>query len=136
VPARLREAIEVGILAAITALGFARAGDLREMVDFARATRDAVRSDDDLLRSPGVLGPEAPLFETLRRQYPPGTAVAVHGHAGSVARAQRFWLALLPLYPIRGDAALRLCPHPCDEPGDRVLARGVELVLLDRSGRP
>jgi hypothetical protein len=135
VPAGLRDWIELGVLAAIVGLGWVRSADLELLVASARATRSAVDSEADFYAAPQVLGPEAPILEALERDQPAGAAVAVEGHGESVARAQRFWLALLPRHPIVGDAALLVCPRPCARPGDVELARGREFVLLDRSGR-
>lgn len=133
-PARVREWLEVLLLAAIVVLVLARSAYLGSMVAVARASRDAIRTDDELLHSVFVLGPEYPILEALRRDHP-GAAVAVEGHDAFVARAQRFWLALLPEHRVTGDADLVVCPRPCAEPGDRVLVHGGEFDLLDRSDR-
>jgi hypothetical protein len=102
----------------------------------ARASRTAIHSNDDFLRAMGVLGPEFPLLRALRQARAPGTPVSLRMQGESVARGQRFWLALLPEYPIRQGADLVICPRPCAGPGDAVLARGREFELLDRSASP
>ena len=134
--AALRDWIELGVLAGVVGLGFARSADLAGLTELARETRGAIDSDARFYAAPQVLGPEAPILEALLREQAPGTAVAIEARGDAVARAQRFWLALLPRHPIAADAALVVCPRPCARPGDRELARGAEFVLLDRSGRP
>ena len=82
-----------------------------------------------------ILERETPdILQRLQAEVPPGTPVSVTGTGRFVARAQRFWLALLPAYPIASNAELRICPIPCAEPGDEELERGGEFVLLRRRG--
>lgn len=130
---RLRDGLPLLLLAAILVLGFLRSDDVRQMAELAWQSRSLIRSDADLLRTQMVLGPDYALVERLKREHPPGTPVSVQGRGPSLGRSQRFWLALLPDYPIRADARLVLCPPPCAGAGDRVVAEGDEFVLLERA---
>ena len=70
----------------------------------------------------------------VRRELPVGTAISVEPSEAHAERQQRFWLALLPEFPIASRAEWAICPAPCAGPGDRVVAAGHEFVLVRRGG--
>ena len=131
---RWRETREVLLLAGVIALIFARGGLVREMLAVAELSRPDVRSEEDFERTLPVLGPEYPVLRRLRDDYPPGTSVSVQARGRFVARGQRFWLVLLPTYPVDGGSGLVICPASYATPHDDVLERGHEFVLLRRGG--
>ncbi len=128
--------LALGLLAAFVALLFLRSGDVRENAAVARESAQAIRSDADFFRSHPLLGFEYPILRRLQADVRPGTPVSLTARGRHVARMQRFWLALLPEYPISGTARLAICPTGCERPGDRVMERGDEFVLLERGAPP
>ena len=94
----------------------------------------AAYSSEDFLRDPRMLGAEYPVYAALLADFPTGTAVDLPPDESQVERVQRFWLALLPEYPIRSGAELCICPADELDPQDRVLARGKFFALVDRRG--
>ena len=123
------------VLGAVVALGVAQTADVREAARVAAGFAPLVRTDEDFHRSPAGLGAEYAVVESLRRERPPGTRVALPGDSTLDASRKRFWLALLPEYPIAGDAALVICERPCARPGDALLGRGDRFELRERTGR-
>jgi hypothetical protein len=121
------------LLALVAALAAARGRDLAPALAEARASRDAIRSARDFERAMPVLGPEHPIADHLRSSVAPGTPVAVEGPGRFTARRQRFWIALLPDYPIASDAELLICPAPCAGHERSRLASGGEFWLVRRS---
>jgi hypothetical protein len=121
------------LLAAVVALAWLRSADLRALLHDSAPTRGALRSDDDFYAAPLMLGAEVAILHQLRGTLAPGTPVAVEGSGPFEERRQRFWLALLPEYPIASDAEWLLCPAPCGGEGDAVAARGGDFVLLRRA---
>ena len=121
------------LLAAIAALAWHAAGDLRALVRDTAATRGALRSDADFYAAPPVLGDEIAILRHVERELPPGTPISVEGRGAYEERRQRFWLALLPEHPIERDADWRICPAPCGGPGDTLAVQGRDFVLLHRS---
>ena len=134
----LERAAPLLVLAIVLTMVAWRASDLATPIEVARMSRAELASDDDLYRSEPILGPEYPILARLRRDHPAGTRVAVPlaGAGTALTRGQRFWLALLPEYPIAGDAELVICPLPCREPGLTLVERGEEFGLLRRGGPP
>lgn len=120
------------LLAAVVALAWWRTGDLRALLRDSAPTRGVVTSDAVFYATPLVLGPEVEILRYALRELAPGTAIAVEGSGAFEERRQRFWLALLPQYPIAQDAAWRICPAPCAEAGDTVAVQGRDFVLLRR----
>jgi hypothetical protein len=114
-------------------LAATRALDLGGALAEARASRNVIRSDADFYRAMAVLGPEHPIADHLYAFVARGTPVAVEGPGRFTARRQRFWIALLPDYPIATDAQLVICPAPCAGPDDTLLAQGQEFQLVRRS---
>jgi hypothetical protein len=121
------------VLALVAGLVALRASGLGSVLEVARLSRAELASDADVLRSEPVLGPESPILARLRSDYAPGTPIALPLSGASVTRGQRFWLALLPEYPIASDAELVICPLPCTEPGLVPVERGAEFGLMRRS---
>ena len=130
-PRSWRDASAWLLLALVGLLAVFRAQELAAPLAEARASRHAIRTERDFERAMAVLGPEHPIVDRLRTLAEPGTPVAVEGPGRFTARRQRFWIALLPDYPIRSDAQWVICPAPCRE-GDRVVARGEEFLLVRR----
>jgi hypothetical protein len=125
-----RDVFDLLLLLVLLAFVYAATGELRERVAFA--SRTPLRSDADLYRAPVVLADEYPLLEWIRANVPAGTEIAVPWDERFPLRIQRFWLALLPAYPIASDAGLSVCPRSCVGPDDVVLAQANEFVLVDR----
>ncbi len=101
-------------------------------------TLQPVESDDDLLSHDRVLGPEFRIFDWIRRELPPGTAISIDFEneydIETLRRITRMWLALLPGYPVVSGANRRICPlDVCGEGDGTVLQRGSKLVLLRRN---
>lgn len=130
---RLRVGLPILPLVIVVLLVAAHTGDVREMAHVARDSQLAIRSEADFYRAPQVLGRDYAIVRFLRREVPPGTPISVRGRGAMLGRSQRFWLALLPEYPVSGGARLRVCADPCAEPGDRMLVRGDGFVLLERA---
>jgi len=120
------------VLAAVAALVALRASDLGPLLEVARLSRAELASDEDLFRSEPILGPESPILARLRSDHPPGTPVSLPLRGASVTRGQRFWIALLPEYPVASDAELVICALPCAEPGLELVERGSEFALMRR----
>jgi hypothetical protein len=121
------------LLALALGLAWQRGADLRALIRDAAPTRGLLRGDDDFFATPLVLGDELPILSHVRRELAPGTAVALSGDGEHEERRQRFWIALLPEYPIASDARWLICPAPCGAPGDEIVARGRAFVLLRRA---
>jgi hypothetical protein len=121
------------LLALVLALVWQRSGDLRSLLRDAAPTRGLLQSDDDFHATPLVLGDEVAILRHIRSALPPGTPVAVTGDGPFEERRQRFWIALLPEHPIASNAPWLVCPVPCGAPGDAVVARGRDFVLLRRA---
>jgi hypothetical protein len=130
-----RGASSWGLLALVVLLAATRALDLGEALAEARASRNAIRSDADFYRAMAVLGPEHPIAGHLHASVALGTPIALEGPGRFTARRQRFWIALLPDYPIASDAELVICPAPCVGPDDTLLVQGQEFQLVRRSPR-
>jgi hypothetical protein len=128
--ARVAPLLVLVLVAGLVAL---RASGLGLLLEVARLSRTELASDEDVLRSEPVLGPESPILARLRRDYAPGTPIALPLTSASVTRGQRFWLALLPEYPIASNAELVICPLPCAESGLVLVQRGAEFGLMRRS---
>lgn len=133
-----REAGAWLLLALVLALAWQRTQDLRALLRDAAPTRGVLHSDADFYATPVVLGDEIAILRHIRSALAPGTPVAVTGSGPFEERRQRFWIALLPEHPIASDAPWLVCPAPCGAPGDAVVARGRDFVLLRRAapGRP
>jgi hypothetical protein len=121
------------LLALVLALAWQHTGDLRTLLRDAAPTRGLLQSDDDFHATPLVLGDEVAILHHIQSTLPPGTPVAVSGSEPFEERRQRFWIALLPEHPIASDAPWLVCPAPCGAPGDAVVARGRDFVLLRRA---
>lgn len=130
---RLRRGTGALLLAAVVALAWARTQDLRALLRDAAPTRGALQNDDAFYATPLVLGEEVAILRHIEGALAPGTAIAVEGSGPFEERRQRFWLALLPRYPIAGDAGWLVCPAPCGRAGDALVARGRDFVLLRRA---
>jgi hypothetical protein len=133
--ARIGPLLILGLVAGLIAL---RASNLGPLVEIARLSRAELANDEDLFRSEPILGPESPILARLRSEVAPGTPISLPlRRDASVTRGQRFWLALLPEYPIASDAELVICPLPCAEPGLDPVEQGSEFALMRRtpSGR-
>jgi hypothetical protein len=98
-------------------------------------------NDDLLYRSDMMLGDDYVVYAYVRRMHPPGTRIrleytpALGGEIGG--RIQRFWLALLPEYPLVDDSPLVLGPRDQTnlkwrQPGDEELITGQYTVLVRR----
>ena len=107
-------------------------GDVVRQIREARASRGAIQSEDDFYRAAAVVGPEQPLVNEIRATLPTGTPIAVEGDGRFTARRQRFWIALLPDYPVSATAEYAICPAPCAQEGDRLLRRAYEFELVRR----
>jgi hypothetical protein len=123
-------------LAAVAAAAWLATADLRALLVAVAPTRGLVESFSDFLRTPLLLAGEYPLYEHVRRELAPGTPISVEGDGAHEERRQRFWIALLPDYPISPAAQWAICPAPCAGPGDRVVATGAEFVLVQRGAAP
>lgn len=121
------------LLAAVVALAWLRTGDLRALLRDSAPTRGALRSDADFYATPLVLGEEVAILRHVESALAPGTPLAVEGSGPFEERRQRFWLALLPAHPITAGAEWLICPAPCGGPGDTLVARGRDFVLLRRA---
>jgi hypothetical protein len=120
------------LLAAVVTLAWLRTGDLRTLLRDSAPTRGVVTSDAVFYATPLVLGGDVEILRYVVRELAPGTVIAVEGSDAFEERRQRFWLALLPQYPIAQDAAWRICPAPCAGEGDTVAVQGRDFVLLRR----
>jgi hypothetical protein len=129
--ARIAPLLVLGLVAGFIVL---RASSLGPLLEVARASRAELASDEDLFRSEPILGPESPILARLRSEVAPGTPISLPLRRGaSITRGQRFWLALLPEYPIASHAELVICPLPCAEAGLDPIERGSEFALMRRS---
>lgn len=119
-------------LAGVAASAWLATADLRGLLAAVAPTRGLLHSEADFLRTPLVLAGEYPLYEQVRRELAPGTPISVEGEGAHEERKQRFWIALLPEYPISSRADWAICPAPCAGPEDHVVAAGAEFVLVRR----
>lgn len=131
-------ALQAIVLASVVALAFLRTDGLRERVSLAEGRR--FDSEAAFFGHHEVLGGDYRLVKRIRREYPAGTPVSVlfedsYPHT-ELVRITRLWLALLPDYPISGDAPLVICPpRSCPrEDGAEFLANGERLSLVRRAG--
>jgi len=121
-------------------LGFFLNGrKLRRRVRLSREFSDRIRTDADMYRTDVLLGGDYRLIEALRDIFPPGTRVAVADCPRSryrtlriLGRRQRFWLPLLPDYPV-GPSDLLICPLDQVRGGDHLVQRGELFALIVRS---
>lgn len=135
--ARIRGAAPWLVLGIVLALAWLATADLRQLLRDTGPTRGRLKSDADFYASPIVLGDQGPILRAVQELVPPGTPIAVEGEGDFEQMKQRFWLALLPTWPIAADAGWLLCPTPCGRPADTMVARGGQYVLLQRaSGAP
>lgn len=124
------------VLALVAASAWLASSDLRALLHAVAPTRGLVASEQDFLRTPLLLAGEYPLYERILSELPPGTPISVEGDERHVERQQRFWIALLPDFPIASRAEWAICPAPCAGPSDRVVATGMEFVLVQRGAAP
>ncbi len=109
----------------------------REKVSASRGFIGIVRNDENFYMTNMLLGRDYPLLAHIRKAFPPGTMVAVtpcdRFRYPNVLRGrrQRFWLALLPEYPI-GPSKLVICPQDQVRPTDKLIRRGYWFVLVRR----
>jgi hypothetical protein len=129
---RLARAAPLLVLALVVALVAVRATGLERRFQVARMSEAELQSDEDLLRSEPVLGPEFPILAWLEREHPRGARVSLALSGAAVTRGERFWLALLPRYPIASDADLVICWLPCNDPELSLVARGESFALMRR----
>jgi hypothetical protein len=127
-------ALAWGAWVLVLALAWLGSGPVRAKLAEARASREVVRDDDAFYRAHAVLGPEMPLFEAVRERLAAGTPIAVTGTGvEGTARRQRFWLTLLPQYPVSDGAATEICPRACLDRASEVLAEGRDFVWIRRA---
>ncbi len=125
-------------LAALMLVGFfLNSGEVRKRVRNSRQMSRFIHSDNDFYKTPPLLGGDYRLVSSIRKSLPPGTTIAVAACSRSkyptpiLGRRQRFWLALLPQYPI-GPSPLVICPSDQVTPADRLIQRGQWFALIRR----
>jgi hypothetical protein len=130
---RIRGAAAWLVLGVVLALAWIGTSEVRRLVRDTAPTRGRLETDAAFYASPIVLGDNAVILRALQENVPPGTPVSVEGDGGFVQTRQRFWLALLPTWPIAADAEWLLCPNPCGRPEDTLMAGGGQFSLLRRA---
>ncbi len=132
----LRASISHGMgliaLVIVLALLWTQADPVRRQLATAARTRHEVTSDDDLYRLPGYVGGDWPIVAHLRSHFPPGTAVSIPRRRAFDRRIMHgFWFALLPDYPVRSEASLRITLRRLVDSHQRILVGGSTFALVD-----
>jgi hypothetical protein len=131
--ARVRGAAAWLVLAAVLALAWIETSELRRLLRDTAPTRGQLATDSAFYASPILLGDNEVILRAVQEVVPRGEPIAVDGGDGFEQIKQRFWLALLPTWPIAADAEWLLCPNPCGRPEDTLMAGGGQYSLIRRA---
>ena len=128
----LKEGAGLAALVLMTLFFFSKNSDVHEAVTHARNTRASIQRDEDLYRSDPMLGETYAILEKIRRELPEDTSISIPKDNRYTGQIQRFWITLLPQYPIRKKADYVICSRDNILPGDQELEQGGPFVLVRR----